>query len=937
MSSPFSDERWGRLSPYLDQALELDAERRVAWLAELRAGEPEVAAELGRLLAEHEAAHGEGFLEPESAPTPPTLAGQRIGAYTLRSPLGQGGMGSVWLAERSDGHFEGAAAVKLLNASLVGRGGEERFRQEGSILARLRHPRIAHLVDAGVTPHGQPYLVLEHVAGTHVDAYCDARRLGVEARIRLFLDVVEAVGHAHAHLVVHRDIKPSNVLVTEGGEVKLLDFGIAKLLEPEGAPTLAGLTREGEVAMTPEYAAPEQLTGGEVTTATDVYSLGVLLFVLLTGQHPSRGRAGTTTDFLLAIVDADPPRPSDAVVGRLLPEGRRAEVAAARATTPERLRARLRGDLDNIVARALKKRPAERYPSVLALAEDLRRHLRHQPVTARRDAVSYRARKFARRHRAAVAMAGLVAVAVAAGMAGTLTQAARAREQAAEARAQRARAEREARAAAEQRDFALRELSRAEAINDLNSFLLSDAAPLGKPFTAGELLARAERVVERQTGEALDNRVEILVALGRQHLMLDEHEAARRVLARAHGLAGEGAEPSTRAKAACALAAAVAAGGESERAEGLLAEADRLLPRAPQYDLHRVFCLMRASEVAQDRGDADVGLSRAEEAGRLLAASGAASPLLELRVAMKLAESNRLLGRQREAAAAFAAAFARLEALGRDDTEMAGTLLNNWGLNLAALGRPLAARELLERAVAISSADGGDANVSPMLLNNLARVLRDLDRLDAAGDHAERAYRRARDLGQQAVVSQNLLLRTSIHRLAGQPARAAATLAEAEPVLRGMLPAGHIAFAALDEERALLAAAVGDTAAALAAADRALAIAETSPQREYYLSRLLLTRSQVALAAGRLERARSDAERALALEVGGIGPEERSSGAGLAYLALGRALAAEGRTAEAGAAASSALAHLEPALGAAHRLTSGARELAAVPTARARN
>src|SRR5688500_1924515 len=195
MSSPFSDERWGRLSPYLDQALELDGERRLAWLADLRAGEPEVAAELERLLAEHEAAHGEGFLDPESAPAPPTLAGQRIGAYTLRSPLGQGGMGSVWLAERSDGHFEGAAAVKLLNASLGGRGGEERFRQEGSILARLRHPRIAHLVDAGVTPHGQPYLVLEHVAGTHVDAYCDSRRLGVEARIRLFLDVVEAVGH----------------------------------------------------------------------------------------------------------------------------------------------------------------------------------------------------------------------------------------------------------------------------------------------------------------------------------------------------------------------------------------------------------------------------------------------------------------------------------------------------------------------------------------------------------------------------------------------------------------------------------------------------------------------------------------------------------------------------------------------------------------------
>ena len=332
--------------------------------------------------------------------------------------------------------------------------------------------------------------------------------------------------------------------------------------------------------------------------------------------------------------------------------------------------------------------------------------------------------------------------------------------------------------------------------------------------------------------------------------------------------------------------------------------------------------------MAQERGAADVGLERAEAAQRLLAASGAASPLLELRMAMKLAESYRLLGRHREAAAAFATAFARLQALGRDDTEMAGTLLNNWGLALSGLGQPLAAEELFERAVGISSEGGGDANVSPMLLNNLARVLRDLDRLDEAADYAERAYAKALQSEQQPVITQNLLLRASIYRLAGDPARAAATLVEAEPVLQAMLPPGHIAFAALAEERARLAAARGDEAAALAAAERAIAIAEASPQRDFYLPRFLLTRSEVALRAGRLDRARADAERALRLQLALAKPGEWSSATGTLYLALGRALQAGGHGREAGTAFASALAHLEPTLGKEHPTTRSARELA---------
>jgi len=230
-----SDERWRLLQPHLEHALELEDEQRAPWLAALRVEDAALAAEVEALLAEPSALRQEEFLEePPAMPPIASLAGLRVGAYTLRSPLGEGGMGTVWLAARSDGRFEGVAAVKLLSPALLGDQGEERFRREGSILARLRHQHIAQLIDAGLTTLGQPYLVLEHVDGERIDAWCDRRQLPVAARVRLFLDVLAAVAHAHRSLVVHRDIKPSNVLVRADGEVKLLDFGIAKLLAEEG-------------------------------------------------------------------------------------------------------------------------------------------------------------------------------------------------------------------------------------------------------------------------------------------------------------------------------------------------------------------------------------------------------------------------------------------------------------------------------------------------------------------------------------------------------------------------------------------------------------------------------------------------------------------------------------------------------------------------------
>ncbi len=384
------------MSPYLDEVLDLAPEKRQPWLQSLHQKNAELASVLQALLDEQQQLQGEAFLEKSPLRFSPGLTGQTLGAYTLVSQIGQGGMGTVWLARRSDGRFERQAAVKFLSIALAGPAGEERFKREGSIVGRLTHPNIAELLDAGVSPGGQPYLILEYVDGVAIDRYCDQHKLDVNGRIRLFLSVVAAVAHAHANLIVHRDIKPSNVMVTRSGEVKLLDFGIAKLLEGEGqmgAPTL--LTHECGSAMTPEYAAPEQLSNQPVTTATDVYSLGVLFYVLLTGKHPAGPGPYSPATLIKAVLEEEPVRASEAVT-------RSATAAGNRSTAAEKLRRQLRGDLDTVIGKTLKKNPAERYGSVSALADDLTRYLNNQPISARPDSFWYRARKFMLRNRVLV-------------------------------------------------------------------------------------------------------------------------------------------------------------------------------------------------------------------------------------------------------------------------------------------------------------------------------------------------------------------------------------------------------------------------------------------------------------------------------------------------------------------------------------------------------
>ena len=358
------------------------------------------------------------------------LDGVRIGSYRLVKELGRGGMGTVYLAVRSDDSFQKRVALKVLKRGMDTDAIVRRFRNERQILASLDHPYISGLLDGGTTPDGLPYFAMEFVEGQPIDEYCETRRLDTTARLEMFTKICAAVQYAHQNLIIHRDIKPANVLVTADGTPKLLDFGIAKLLNPDlGGQTYAP-TAEGPLLMTPEYASPEQVRGEVVTTATDVYSLGVLLYELLTGRRPYQLTSRTPAEIARVVCHSVPERPSTAVTRTA---GVPVQTAPQDGPDPQRLRRRLAGDLDTIVLKALSKEPARRYASVDQFSEDIRRHLSGLPVMARKDTFGYRAAKFVGRNRTGVAAAALVLAALVAGIVGTSWQARNARRERARA------------------------------------------------------------------------------------------------------------------------------------------------------------------------------------------------------------------------------------------------------------------------------------------------------------------------------------------------------------------------------------------------------------------------------------------------------------------------------------------------------------------------
>jgi len=334
--------------------------------------------------------------------------GEQIGAYGIIREIGHGGMGTVYLAERTEGGFHQQVAVKLIKHGMDSNEILTRFRSERQILARLQHPNIARLFDGGMTDEGVPYFAMEYIEGECIDVHCRQNRLSIRARLELFQQVCSAVQYAHQNLIVHRDLKPGNILVSGDGTVKLLDFGIAKVLAADGESPLTTLTRTGFRAVTPEYAAPEQFRGGAVTTATDVYSLGVILFELLTGNIPYRLTNRTPFEIEQAVCDSQPKRPSTATATRAFePESgsHHADAGHTQRAATKRLKRELCGDLDNICLKALRKEPERRYRSAVELAEDIERYLAGRPVTARADTLGYRARKFVQRNRTAVVAA----------------------------------------------------------------------------------------------------------------------------------------------------------------------------------------------------------------------------------------------------------------------------------------------------------------------------------------------------------------------------------------------------------------------------------------------------------------------------------------------------------------------------------------------------
>jgi serine/threonine-protein kinase len=403
-------DRWKRVEEILDELLDLPPERRRARLDERAAGDASLRAEVLGLLEEGEKAGGllDRSLETSFggvlAPEPRTAQRRNIGPYRIVRELGRGGMGEVLLAERADGQFEHRVALKVVRAGLDRREIVERFRHERQILARLRHPNIASLYDGGADEDGAPFFAMEYVEGRRITEYADEERLDVGARIRLFESVCAAVSHAHGNLVIHRDLKPSNVLVTADGMVKLLDFGIAKIVDPEGEDA----TQTTRGFLTPAYASPEHVRGLPTTTATDVYSLGVLLYELLTGRHP-HGETSRSAEMVRAILEEDPPEAS-AVVRRETRDATAEEIARRRSSAPAELRRRLRGDLDNVLGRALRRDPAERYRSVEEFRADLERWRNSLPVSARPATARYRLRKFVQRNRVGVSVGATVAL-----------------------------------------------------------------------------------------------------------------------------------------------------------------------------------------------------------------------------------------------------------------------------------------------------------------------------------------------------------------------------------------------------------------------------------------------------------------------------------------------------------------------------------------------
>jgi serine/threonine-protein kinase len=708
-------ETWALVFPLLEESQDVPTAELDAWLERVTAERPQVAATLRTLVMERQQLDAGEFLEqPFRFPADkPSRIQQRVGAYTIESLLGRGGMGEVWLAHRSDGRFKGFFAVKFLDLTSPAANALERFRREGRMLARLTHPNIARLIDAGVTPDGQPYLVLEYVRGEPIDRYCDANSLGLDARVRLFLDVTAAVAHAHTNLIVHRDIKPSNVLVTPEGAVKLLDFGIAKLVGNDlDLEDQSMATRIEDIALTPDYAAPEQILGEPPSTATDVYQLGVLLHVLLVGCAPLAGATKTRAERVRAALEEIPARASELAAG--------ANGVTAKA---------LRGDLDAIIGKTLRKKPEERYMSAAALAADLRRYLDHEPVSARDGVFAYRATKFIRRYRGAVIATAGAALAL---IALTVFAVVQMRE------------------AQVQRDASRFQQQRAEAESKFLGQMMSSVSADGRPVTVDQIMDESMVMLNRQYADDPRFRLSMMILMAERFMDYGDGQKSQAALLQAEKLADSLQDSASIARIDCDAIDSELATGDTARAAASLRKGLEALARVPQPSvLDRARCMDANASVTAAQGDVPKAIATLLQAVALLESPGEPRGQFYSDVLSHIAALYHDSGDAKQAFRYNTLQASALAKIGQSNSESALAAQHNIASGLWNFGEIGKAFEQEKQTVARARSATSDGLIQPSLSelygNLLVRLNAPLAALPAYAD-AIAAARRSEDV-----------------------------------------------------------------------------------------------------------------------------------------------------------------------------------------------
>lgn len=893
--------RWQRLNALLQEALVQPQEQRQAWLDRVGPEHQDLLPLLSALLSRG-AAETNGFMSrPVTGVWAQALGavaadpagerpGQDIGPYRLLRELGMGGMGTVWLAERTDDGPQRQVAVKLPLHGWA-RGVAERLEQERDTLAALEHPNIARLYDAGVTATGRPYLTMEFVDGLPIDAFAAEHNLSVRARLELILQVARAVAYAHGRLIVHRDLKPSNILVTRQGDVSLLDFGAAKLLRDDG-PQDSALTREAGRALSPDYASPEQIRGEAITVASDVYSLGVVVFELLTGQRPYRLQRHSTAALEAAIAEAEIPLPSSIV------------------TDDRKLCREIRGDLDNIVAKALKKAPQERYNTVSAFADDLRRWLDYEPVSARPDSVPYRVGKFVRRNRVAVAASAFVFIALTLAATVTTVEMFEARKQRDEARAQEKRAEAEERFA---------------------NMVMEQSGPGGRPLTREEMIDRSVELLDQQYTNDPRFIAAALIPISGRYMDLGNTTKELAVLQKAESIARRLADPMLLINVQCNTVETEVAKGRLDRAEQRMSEARALLARTPQTPLNqRIDCVHADATLADARGENATAVRRIETAIALQERGDRTDRTYRA----LLSHSQALYlhaGRPKDAYAAVERTLVLLKATDARNGEAFSGAMHNQSVALSQMGEVQAAFAREREAVTLITGDDLNHPVDAVIATVFGRLFTRLDRPAEGEVWEERAVAAARAGGNVGAQIFALAALAEAQAGAGHTALASGSADEAARLLSST--GAPRERAAVERARAVVALKQNDLAGArVAAASLIDAIGYPDPARvrtAQAADTQLLLAARIALEAGQVRYAAKLTADALQIASGLARDPGQSATVGEARLLLARALYAQGDSTGARRALHGAVPALAAGLAADHPLTLEAAALEA--------